>query len=354
MKNKLNGSNVDEIVKEIMTIDLKDRNSIEELKIGAENFGVGVQKEAFKNNDILKQPLKKLSDKGEHGKAVSDALMDLKEQIQFLDPTKVDFSKKGWLISKFYNPAKKYFRKYEKADAVVNTIVDTLDKSATVLTRDNSFLKDSMNNLIDNTEELECAITNAIKLDEKLSEEISNCDDEDKKNFLKEEVLFQIRQRTTDLQQQLLLNQQGITATNLIINNNKELVKGVTRAKNVTVVALNQSIVLANALAEQKETIDKITGLNDMTSNMILNTSKMIGANGAQIQIQASGAMLDSDKLKQSFIELNKAIDEVDKYKQDILPKMAETIEEYNRLAYDGEKSINKISYGEAIEVEVV
>ena len=75
---------------------------------------------------------------------------------------------------------------------------------------------------------------------------------EDKIRFITEEVLFPLRQRVMDLQQMLVVNQQGIMAIEVVIRNNKELIRGVDRARNVTVTALKISVTVASALYNQK------------------------------------------------------------------------------------------------------
>ena len=66
----------------------------------------------------------------------------------------------------------------------------------------------------------------------KLEAELSS--DDPKYKFIQEELLFPLRQRTQDLQQQLVVNQQGFLAMEIIIRNNKELIRGVDRCLNVS------------------------------------------------------------------------------------------------------------------------
>ena len=82
--------------------------------------------------------------------------------------------------------------------------------------------------------------------------------EEDKINFVREEILFPLRQKVMDLQQMIVINQQGIISLNVIRRNNKELIRGVTRAKNVTITALRTGAMVASALYDQKITMDKI------------------------------------------------------------------------------------------------
>ena len=66
--------------------------------------------------------------------------------------------------------------------------------------------------------------------------------------FVSEELLFPLRQRIQDLQQQLLVNQQGFLTIEMIIRNNKELIRGVNRALNTTVSALQVAVTLATSI----------------------------------------------------------------------------------------------------------
>ena len=57
----------------------------------------------------------------------------------------------------------------------------------------------------------------------------------------------------------IVVNQQGIMAIEVVIRNNKELIRGVERAKNVTISALKISAwIVASALYNQKIVLKKI------------------------------------------------------------------------------------------------
>ena len=50
------------------------------------------------------------------------------------------------------------------------------------------------------------------------------------------------------MQQMIVVNQQGVMATEIVIRNNQELIRGVERAKKVTISALRTSVMVAGAL----------------------------------------------------------------------------------------------------------
>ena len=70
---------------------------------------------------------------------------------------------------------------------------------------------------------------------------------------------FALRQRRSDLQQQLSVNRQDVLTMEIIIRNNKGLIRGVNRALNVTVGALQVAVTVAMALENQKIVLNKVT-----------------------------------------------------------------------------------------------
>ena len=87
-------------------------------------------------------------------------------------------------------------------------------------------------------------------------------------------------------------------ASELIIRNNKELIRGVNRVLDVTVSALEIGVAVAMALANQKIVIEKVEAVNKTTSDIISGTAARLKTQGAAIQKQASSAMLDIEALK--------------------------------------------------------
>ena len=119
--------------------------------------------------------------------------------------------------------------------------------------------------------------------------------DQYKIDFVREEVLFPLRQRIMDMQQMIVVNEQGIISLNVVRRNNKELIRGVTRAKNVTVTALRNGVMVASALYNQKIVIDKIKTLNETTEQVIESTSRMLREQGNEIQKQSMETMISGN-----------------------------------------------------------
>ena len=143
--------------------------------------------------------------------------------------------------------------------------------------------------------------------------------------------------------QMIVVNQQGIIAIEVIRRNNKELIRGVDRAKNVTISALRTATIVASALYNQKIVLKKIDILNKTTNDLISGTSKMLKEQGAEIQKQAIENSISVDTLKNAFSDTLEALNSISSYKQEALPKLKETINQFRELADLGEKQISKI-----------
>ncbi|NLP27608.1 MAG: toxic anion resistance protein [Clostridia bacterium] len=330
-------------------------DSIEERKSivkTIDEFGLDTIQKSANKNSLLQVSVGSLSKIGGESGQVAQDLSQLQKEMKDLDPSLIDFTNRG-LLGKIFNPIRAYFSRFEKAEDVINDIIKSLDKGKATLKNDNTTLEIEEVALRDLTKKLNKEIQLGTMLDQAISREIeiakSRNEDEDKIRFISEEILFPLRQRLMDMQQMVVVNHQGIMAIEVLRRNNKELIRGVDRAKNVTVSALRIAVLVASALYNQKIVLKKIQILNETTNNLISNTSKMLKEQGAEIHKQSMESTLSVDALKTAFQDVLDALDSISAYKQEALPKMKETIEEFKVLSEKGEKEIQKLEKGSKI-----
>ena len=146
-----------------------------------------------------------------------------------------------------------------------------------------------------------------------------------------------------DFQQLLVVNQQGIVAMEVIRRNNLELIRAVDRAQSVTVSSLRVAVTVAGALYNQKIVLDKVKALNATTESMIASTSRMLKEQGTEIQRQATEATVSPETLKQAFADALGALDDISTYKQEALPRIAQTIQEFKQIAEKGEARLKQM-----------
>ena len=331
---------------EIISLDLENLEEKRNMIKSIDEFAMETMQNSSRKNSLLQTTIGNLSKEGEDGSTVSNSLADLHREIKDLDPSLINFASDGFL-SKIVNPIRRYFQKYEKADGVIKDILVSLDKGKNTLKNDNTTLDIEEENLRELTKKLNNELALAIAMDEEISrrleEEKSNGIEEEKLKFIQEEILFPLRQRIMDMQQMVVVNHQGIVAMEVIKRNNRELIRGVDRAKTVTVTALRTAVMVASALYNQKIVLKKIDLLNETTSNIISSTGKMLKEQGAEVQKQASEATVDPESLKQAFQDAISALEDISTFKAQALPKMHETINQFRELAETGEKEIARL-----------
>ena len=340
-------------VNEIMNVDMDSLDKKKSILQSIETFGMDTMRQSAQKNSLLKVPVGNLSKAGDEGSMVSKSLLDLNREIKDLDPSLVDFAKKGPL-SKIFNPIRAYFERYQKADNVINNIIVSLDKGKSTLKNDNTTLEIEQQSLRELTKKMTKEIKMGSMMDEYVESQIEKAkaegEDQEKIKFISEEILFPLRQRVMDMQQMIVVNQQGIMAIEVIRRNNVELIRGVDRAKNVTISALTIAVMVASALYNQKIVLEKIQALNATTNDIISGTSKMLKEQGAEIQKQSMEANISVDTLKTAFNDVISALDAISAYKQEALPKMKETVNQFKELADKGEQQIEKLEKGSLTE----
>lgn len=339
-------------VAEIMTMDIDEFAKKKDILQSIESFGTDSMKRSGTKNSLLQMTIGDLSRDGEDGGVVAKGLMDLNRELKDLDPSLIDFTKTG-LLGKLFDPVRAYFAKYQKADSAIADIIISLDKGKTTLKNDNTTLEIEQQSMRDLTKKLMKEVQLGSLMDESIEKQIEAAkarnEDPEKIKFVTEEILFPLRQRIMDMQQVIVVNQQGVMATEIVIRNNKELVRGVERALNVTINALRVSVTVAGALYNQKVVLKKIEMLNETTNNIIAYNARALKNQGAEIQRRSMETNISVDTLKAAFADAMEALDSISTYKQEALPKMRDTINQFRELASRGEEQIEKLEKGQKL-----
>ncbi|MDR3222407.1 MAG: toxic anion resistance protein [Methanobrevibacter sp.] len=331
----------------IFKADLDKPNERQTILKPLEDFGLSTINRSQSRNKLLSNRIVDFEKSGDDNASdVGEKLSELNVQMKDLDPSMLDFTKKG-ILGNIFNPVRKYFNRYQRAEAVIANIIKSLDRGSKTLQNDNATLLAEESHLRDLTKKLLTDIELGKMMDESIEVQIKKAELEDveetKISFVREEVLFPLRQRIMDMQQMIVVNQQGIVSLNIVRRNNKELIRGVDRAKNVTITALRTGVMVASALYNQKIVLEKIQTLNKTTESIIESTSHMLREQGSKIQKMSMETMISPEVLKSSFADAMAAIEDVSKYKEQALPKMKETIDLFHEMAQEGQEVVDKI-----------
>ncbi len=336
---------------ELFTFDLGSLKDRREIVSSIDNFGTDIVEKSTSKNELLNVRLVDLSRMGGENGEVVNGLTQLQLQMKDLDPSGIDFAKKS-PIGKLFNPIRNYFAKFERADTIIAQTIESLGRGKQVLKHDNTTLEVEQLALRDLTKKLSQQIELGMQMDESISAAIEKAKvenaDEERIKFVEEEVLFPLRQKVMDMQQMQAVNMQGIIAMEIVRRNNRELIRAVERAENVTVSALRIAVTVASALYNQKIVLEKVNAVNEATNKLIGATAKMLKEQGATIQQQAMETNISVDTLRSAFADTFEALDSVTEYKAKALPNMRNTIAEFRALADEGEKRILKMEAREA------
>ncbi len=334
---------------EIMSLDMDSLEKRRSVLKSIDSFGMNTLQDSAKRSSALKGTVGNFSKMGDEGGTVAKGLLDLQREIKDLDPSMIDFAKTG-IFGKLFNPIRSYFAKYQKADGIINDIISSLEKGKTTLKNDIVTLEIEQQTMRDLTKKLFKEIEMGSSMDESIAKDIETAnarnEDPEKIKFITEEVQFPLRQRVMDMQQMIVVNQQGIMAIEVIRRNNKELIRGIDRAKNVTISAMRIAVIVASALYNQKIVLEKIEKLNATTNELISGTSRMLKEQGAEIHKQSMETNISVETLKTAFADVISAMDAISTYKQEALPRMKETISQFKELAEEGERQIQRLEKG--------
>jgi len=338
----------------------EDAVAMNDAKTTVDTIGLNTQREASHKSHLLQEPIRQLSRSGEDGGAVAKSLVDLKFKVEELDPNKIDFSP-GWFsrmlgfLPFFGKPLKRYFTQYESSQTVIAAIMNSLMKGREQLERDNTTLAADQAAMRNLTKRLEKVIAMTKLMEKQIAVECSRLEDgTSQKQYLQEEILYPIRQRIIDLQTQLTVNLQGILAIEIIIRNNRELIRGVRRAENVTISALEVAVTVSVALAHQQIVLDKLIAVNKTTDDLILKTSERLKTQGVKIHKQASSAQLQVETLKKAFANINSAMEDVANFRREALPQMATLIGELDAVSAQAEEAVQKMEKGNRSRPDII
>ena len=318
------------------------------------------------SNRMMERPLRSMrsNDFGE-GKSIANQLKTLRSKITELDPSSRDslFGRNKIFGIKLPfglgNKVDSYFQEYKSSEAQLNDIVKALFNGKDELMEDNAVIdveRESMQNMMGRLEQFAYIMK---KLDKRIEDKIPEIEaaDKVKASDIKQEILFPVRQKRLDILQHMAVCMQGYMALGLVKKNNVELMRGVDRTTNTTMAALRTAVMVSEALGTQKLVLDQINAVNDVTNNLIMQNANMLEQQGVDIQKQATEAAVSVDTLNKAFQQIFKAMDAIDTYREQALPKMKTTVESLektveNAKGYLQKRETNAIEFSNELSKE--
>lgn len=278
---------------------------------------------------FMSESVKKDKDNGGAKAVVSSQLLALRKVTDQIAPKPDTF--KDSLLSKLpgFNKVHNYFKQYESADKQLQAIMNNLEGGKDMLQQDNAELLAQQRKLWDDLEELRKADELLAQLDVKVNEQIQrfrNSGETLKADALEKDVLFAVRQRRMDVKTQTAVTIQAYMSMGVIRQNNNELIKGVDRSKNTTMVALRTAVIVASAIDDQKLVLDTLDAIDKTTNSLIENNAKLLQQNSTRIQQRAVQSGVKPETLQKAFDSITSVMDSMDTFQLEANKAFEQTI----------------------------
>ncbi len=325
-------------------------------------MGLKYQNALSNHSQILDQSMKTLA-KTQDGGPVAKNLLDLRNQVEDLNPRKYNLDSPAGAVAKFFrnvfgkgNPVSRYFERYESAQHVISDIIENLKAGRDQLIDDNQTLEFDKKAMRDSMDGLIRAIKIGEVLYAKLDSKFKSLNEQDGEQgrFIQEELLFPLNQRVIDLQTTLAVNQQGVISYDLLIRNNNELITGVNRTVTITASALRIAVTTRLALNKQKQVLDAKKKIDQTTSDLIEDNARVLQTQGVEIQKQATESVINVDKLANAFDSLNQAMDEISSFRRESIPAMRSTVDKFKNLTEKASATIERMERGKSAKDNVI
>lgn len=300
-----------------------------------ENYGDdAIRKSAEASNRILERASTSVHGANKKGNStqveVANTLGELRTIVGELTPADKDFKTKIMGFLPGGGRLKRYFQRYESAQGQLDAVLTGLADGEDSLLRDNAALRVEQQNSWNAMQELAKASRVMEQMDKDISDQVEKLKyegrTEEAKN-IEADVLFPVRQRRQDLATQTAVSVQSYLSLGLVEKNNKELIKGVKRAKTTTMTALRSAVILAEAMAGQKLVLDKIDAINNTTNSLISKNAETLQQQTTRIHQQAASSGVDPAVLEKSFAAIESTMDAIDNYKVQANAAMERTTE---------------------------
>lgn len=279
---------------------------------------------------------------------VAKDLANLRSTVDELTPRGADKNAFEKFVAKlpFGNAIRRYFQRYETAQAQLDRIVKSLTAGQDELLKDNASLQQEKRELWQVMGRLNEYAYLAKQLDEQITAEaqrLRNAGNADAATTVENDLLFAVRQRRQDILTQLAVAVQGYMAMELVRKNNNELIKGVDRAKTTTVFALKTAVVVSQALDTQRLVLDQIDAVNETTNRTIEATSQLLKQQTGRIQEQAISSGVAVATLERAFDNIYATLDEIEAFRQRANESFAETIGSLEQQLHNAQPRLDRI-----------
>lgn len=297
------------------------------ITVDIDSMGMAEAKEiALSSNNLMKRQLKELDNSSvKENKKVVKSLIDMENKIVELNPAKAginwDDPLRGGRIFGIKLPfigdkLQKYIQKTRDASQYIEMVNKELDEGSRIIRESIGEIDlEKQKNLEITMRSNEYLYLNSAIVKKVESRMIENKLNDKEKELVTEVILYPLEQKKSDLNTQIHVAITSYYGLDVIQKNNKELLRGVQRCQMVALPALNTSITMASALADQKNVHDTVGAINQTAEEMLNNVSTMVSSQSQQIQKSAQSETIKRKSIMDNYKKIEDALKKTSEYR---------------------------------------
>ena len=239
-------------------------------------------------------------------------LADLRKAVTDLDPNRLKLGGKR-SVRQELDELIHYFERFWRAQSRIEETLTALTEGRMTLEQDNAEIELEERLLATEMESLRQYAFLAGRLDDALAAEIEGFAawEPGRAAALRADVLYAVRRRRQAILTELAVATQGYAALRIVEQNNDEVIRAITAATTTTASAMRTAVMVAQAAASQRATLEQLEAAGEATQAMAVQAAEM------EARLPDSRARVGM--LQQAWAEVSAALDRVDAQKAEAL-----------------------------------
>jgi uncharacterized protein YaaN involved in tellurite resistance len=251
-------------------------------------------------------------------------LGDLRRAVAELDPSRMklggDRSPRQDL-----DELVRYFERFWRSQSRIEETLAALTEGRMLLEQDNAEVEQEERLLATEMESLRQYAFLAGRLDDALAAAIDSfaAAEPDRAAALRADVLYAVRRRRQSILTELAVATQGYAALRIVEQNNHEVIRAVAEATTTTAAAMRTAVMVAQAAASQRATLEQLDIAGEATQAM--------ADQAAELEARLPDSRTRVGMLQQAWAEVSAALDRVDAQKAEALRTISSADRELTR-----------------------
>ena len=251
-------------------------------------------------------------------------LADLRRAVTNLDPSRMKLGG-GHSEHQEIEELNRYFERFWREQGRIEETLAELTEGRMRLEQDNAAIEQEETSLATEMESLRQYAFLAGRLDDLLAEAIDAfaAAAQERADALRADVLYAVRRRRQEILTELAVVTQGYAALRIVERNNADVIRAIAGATTTTAAALRTAVMVAQAAASQRATLEEIEMANEAAATMADRAAEM----EARLPDAAERVAL----LRQAWAEVSAALDRVDARKAEAFRTISSADRELTR-----------------------